>query len=342
MADVVNTFIENQSNISGNNATIAENQRKVYEAGIRAGLSQDPTYSEGYEDGLDAALGGAEWQDILNGNTPVGKAKLADRATEADRAKTASTAISAEVANHAGVADRSYESDHAAHAVNAEEADLAKEATHSADADRATEADHTPEADYAKNAGHATTATTATSVLSAPRWNVDRFVGAISPTKDTEKLSVVNDGFSASVGQEKTVSGETSIPMINSGTVYLCFSTKTACERDERVAAYTIMDKVEVYVNNTLSHTLGREYTVGINGADFPSFSMESDAIDTEYRPLLSVSAGDVVTLKYSLTTRRGAGGGWDSLTAWLTLFGIHLKANIITAHTYHTLEVES
>jgi hypothetical protein len=339
---VMETFIENQGAISGNNATIPENQMKFYEAGVKAGLAQDPDYAEGYEDGRDAALGGAEWKDILNGNTPVGKAKLADRATEADRAKTASSAISAEVANRAGEADRSYESYRAAHAVNAEEAELAKEATHSAEADHATEADHTPEADYAKNAGHATTATTATSALSAPRWNVDRFVGAISPTKDTEKLSVVNGGFSGDVGEEETVSGETSIPMINSGTVYLCFSTKTACERDERLAAYTITDKVEVYVNNTLAHTLSREYTVGIGGADFPPISGENDAIDTEYRPLLSVSVGDVVTLKYSLTTRRGAGGGWDSLTAWLTLVGIHLKANIITAHTYPTLEVEA
>lgn len=334
---VMETFIENQGAISGNNATIAENQMKVYEAGVRAGLAQDPDYQEGYEDGRDAALGGAEWEDILNGNTPVGRAKEADHAAKANHATQADLATNA---TRAANADR---------ALDAESAALAHEATHSCTADRASEADradvanhaseatHAENADYSTNAGHATTATSASN---SPLWNVDRYVGKISPSIDMEMVRVSHTGNSTSNGTEKSASGQMSIPMINSGKLYLDFKTKTACDPGGGEGRYIITDKVDVYVNEVLVQTFGREYTVE-PGGDFSLVSHEGTK-DTEYRQLLNVSMGDVVTIKNTLTLRRVGGIVSDSAMAGLTVSDIQLKANIITAHTYHTLEVEA
>ena len=186
MADVMNTFIENQANISGNNATIAENQRKVYEAGIRAGLAQDPDYAEGYEDGLDAALGGVEWQDILNGNTPVGRAIEADHATEADHSSEADhskTASFSTEANHAATSDNATNANRSTEATHSEAADHATEATHASEADHSAESSHAANADYATNAGHATTATSAMSATNAVNaTNAAKYDGIVTGT----------------------------------------------------------------------------------------------------------------------------------------------------------------
>lgn len=171
-------------------------------------------------------------------------------------------------------------------------------------------------------------------------WNVDKNVGVISPSIDGERVSVSNSGFNTSIGTEESVSGQMSIPMINSGKLYLDFKTKTACKRDEWVGSYTVTDNVDIYVNEELVQTFGRVYTAE-SGGDF-SISTDTDTIDTEYRHLLSVRAGDVVALKYTLTVRRKGGANYDEATAYLTVADIQLKANIATAHTYHTLEVES
>lgn len=157
--------------VSENNVTIAENLEKVYNAGMRAGLAQDPDYAEGYDDGYEQGLtdsSGVVWEDLLSGKVPVGKAKEADHA---DRATNAENAENAKNANHAKSADN------ATNANRATEANHAMEADHSTNADHATEADHSTNADHATNADKANTAvsadhaTTATVANSANSFN---------------------------------------------------------------------------------------------------------------------------------------------------------------------------
>lgn len=162
---------DNVNEISENNVTIAENLEKVYNAGMRAGLAQDPDYAEGYDDGYGQGLtdsSGVVWEDLLSGKVPVGKAREADHA---DKATNAENAENAKNANHAKSADN------ATNANRATEANHAMEADHSTNADHAMEADHSVEADHATNADKANTAvsadhaTTATVANSANRFN---------------------------------------------------------------------------------------------------------------------------------------------------------------------------
>lgn len=74
-------------NVSENNAVIAENQQEVYEAGMRAGLAQNPEYADGYTDGYKEGLKknmGYEWDALIDGSIPVGKAVEADHSAESD------------------------------------------------------------------------------------------------------------------------------------------------------------------------------------------------------------------------------------------------------------------
>lgn len=143
------SIAEKAGEISGNNATIAENLQKVYDAGLKAGLAQDPDYAEGYKDGVES---GILWDDLMSGASPVGRAREADHATSADNAAKA---------DYASEANRATEADHATKATTATEANHAIEATHAANADHATSADNATNADRATNAGHATTAAVA-------------------------------------------------------------------------------------------------------------------------------------------------------------------------------------
>lgn len=155
--------------ISENNVTIAETQEKVYNAGVRAGMMQDPDYSEGYEDGYEQGLSdssGVVWEDLLSGKVPVGKAKEADHA---DKATNADHAESATFAGHAITAESATNADRATGANHATEADHSVEADHATEADRSVEADHATNADKANtavSAGHATTAAVANSTNS--------------------------------------------------------------------------------------------------------------------------------------------------------------------------------
>lgn len=157
--------------VSENNVTIAENLQKVYDAGMRAGLAQDPDYAEGYDDGYEQGLtdsSGVVWEDLLSGKVPVGKAKEADhadKATNAENAENAKNANNAKSADNATNANRATEANHATEADHSEEADHATEADHSTNADHATNAD---KANTAVSADHATTATVANS---ANRFN---------------------------------------------------------------------------------------------------------------------------------------------------------------------------
>lgn len=155
--------------ISENNVTIAEKQEKVYNAGVRAGMMQDPDYSEGYEDGYEQGLSdssGVVWEDLLSGKVPVGKAKEADHA---DKATNAENAEYAKNANHTKSADNATNANRATGANHATEADHSVEADHATEADRSVEADHATNADKANtavSADHATTATVANSTNS--------------------------------------------------------------------------------------------------------------------------------------------------------------------------------
>lgn len=164
---------ESIEEMSENNATIAENQQKVYDAGVRAGKAQDVDYADGYGDGYEAGVSdasGGVWDSLISGETPVGKAVEADRAATATYAITAGRAeeaTHAENASHSNSADNATEAEMALNAQHAQEAEYSVEAQHSATSDYATNAGHATEADQATNASHATNATTATSATNA-------------------------------------------------------------------------------------------------------------------------------------------------------------------------------
>ena len=165
---------DNVNEISENNVTIAEVQQKVYEAGVRAGLAQDPDYAEGYDDGYEQGLtdsSGVVWEDLLSGKVPVGKAR------EADHAENATNAVNAEnasKANHAKSADQATNANRASEANHALESDHATEADHSAKSDHSSEADHATKADnatFAEGASHASTASVATMANSTKAFD---------------------------------------------------------------------------------------------------------------------------------------------------------------------------
>ena len=161
---------EDVNEISENNVTIAETQQKVYEAGVRAGLAQDPDYAEGYDDGYEQGLtdsSGVVWEDLLSGKVPVGKAKEADHTLEADHASQANHANTATNANKANEADHATNADTSINAHHSTNADHSTEADHSVEADHSTKADHATKADSSSFADHATTATTASSANTA-------------------------------------------------------------------------------------------------------------------------------------------------------------------------------
>ena len=169
---------DNVNEISENNVTIAENLEKVYNAGMRAGLAQDPDYSEGYDDGYEQGLSdssGVVWEDLLSGKVPVGKAKEADHA---DKATNAENAENAKNANHAKSADN------ATNANRATEANHAAEADHSVEADHATEADHSVEADHATNADKANTAVSADHATTATVANSTNSFNGVLPIEE--------------------------------------------------------------------------------------------------------------------------------------------------------------
>ena len=186
---------DNVNEISENNVTIAENLEKVYNAGMRAGLAQDPDYSEGYDDGYEQGLtdsSGVVWEDLLSGKVPVGKAREADHA---DKATNAENAENAKNANHAKSADN------ATNANRATEANHAAEADHSVEADHATEADHSVEADHATNADKANTAVSADHATTATVANSTNSFNGVLPIEnggtgaDNASQAIVNLGI---------------------------------------------------------------------------------------------------------------------------------------------------
>jgi hypothetical protein len=161
------SILDNMTEMSDNNVTIAENQQAVYNAGMRAGLAQDPDYSEGYKDGYNQGAtdaSGIAWDSLLNGDIPVGKAKEADLAKNAKKADLAAKATNSDFATRAAsseTSDHATNADTATEAGHADLADLATEATH------AGSASHSDRATYADGASHATTATSADTATTA-------------------------------------------------------------------------------------------------------------------------------------------------------------------------------
>ena len=161
------SIVEKASEISENNATIAKNQQRVYEAGVRAGLAQDPDYAEGFEDGHAQGItdaSGVIWEDLLSGEIAVGKALEADHAAEATHSINSDRSLLADKATEADHASTATNADHSATAGRAAEADHSDTATNATLAERATNANNADRADFA---GHATTATQATSATTA-------------------------------------------------------------------------------------------------------------------------------------------------------------------------------
>ena len=280
---------DNVNEISENNVTIAENLEKVYNAGMRAGLAQDPDYSEGYDDGYEQGLtdsSGVVWEDLLSGKVPVGKAREADHA---DKATNAENAENAKNANHAKSADN------ATNANRATEANHAAEADHSVEADHATEADHSVEADHATNADkantavsadHATTATVANSAnsfngvlpienggtgannpidalknLGQKPWDVNENVGSIVLNPHSAGANTGNVGDAWEVLEDNKPGYRHRkfshrLPMINSGKVYLHFDPYAEYDNapdnskdDEFIAIRIYSGDVVIYEN---------------------------------------------------------------------------------------------
>lgn len=196
---------DNVNEISENNVTIAEVQQKVYEAGVRAGLAQDPDYAEGYDDGYEQGLtdsSGVVWEDLLSGKVPVGKAREADHAVEADHASQATHANSATTATKANEADHATNAEKAINAHHSTNADHSTEADHSVEADHSTKADHATKADSSSFADHATTATTASSAntaTNAGHANEADFADDLSKPLSVEKGGTGADNASQAI-----------------------------------------------------------------------------------------------------------------------------------------------
>lgn len=191
------SIVEKASEISENNVTIAKNQQRVYEAGVRAGLAQDPDYAEGFADGHEQGLSDASgviWEDLLSGEIPVGKAREADHAAEATHSINADRAALADKATEADHSATSTNANRSANADRAAEADHADTATNATHADRATNADNADRSDFA---GHATTATQATSATTA---DIAKALDGVLPVANGGTGAGTVDGALAALG----------------------------------------------------------------------------------------------------------------------------------------------
>ncbi|MBO4979880.1 MAG: hypothetical protein J6D16_05675, partial [Clostridia bacterium] len=156
-------------------------------------------------------------------------------------------------------------------------------------------------------------------------WNVDTHVGAISPS--------ISTSLSDNVTQISPQTVVFSIPMINAGSLYVDFDSyiylDTKIDRDR---VYVVTVNIEIYVNNIPIETYTHEFKDWGFGEDTKHF-----------RQLLHVDVGDSLTLK--ATASRVLVGDDYVYTGDAVKFSINnirFFANIITAHTYQTLEVEA
>ena len=348
--------------VSENNVTIAENLEKVYNAGMRAGLAQDPDYSEGYDDGYEQGLtdsSGVVWEDLLSGKVPVGKAKEADHA---DKATNAENAENAKNANHAKSADN------ATNANRATEANPAAEAAHSVEADHATNAD---KANTAVSADHATTATVANSTnsfngvlpienggtgadnaeqarinLGIPTyqkpWDVNENVGSIvlNPHNSSHISSMAtapdgmkpNETFELIEGEGvgyRTQKFTHSIPMINSGKIYLHFDPRVEYDDAPWTGSGEEYFKLRVYSGDTVVYEkqllLDKDDLIITPGEEgFPEWL------------LIDVTKG--VDIKLEVVQRKYVGTSGNKSYGFSYFSDIYLAANLDTPFKYFAL----
>ncbi|MEE1046439.1 MAG: hypothetical protein U0M60_03335 [Clostridia bacterium] len=339
--------------VSENNVTIAENLEKVYNAGMRAGLAQDPDYAEGYDDGYEQGLtdsSGVVWEDLLSGKVPVGKAKEADHA---DKATNAENAENAKNANHAKSADNATNANRATGANHATEADHSVEADHATEAGHSTNADHATNADKANTAVSADHATTATLANSTNSFNgvlpiEEGGTGANNPIDALKNLGQkpwdVNENVGSIVANEitygdikRSLSSEVAdgnmriktydvvqFPMINSGEIYLhYYSNIYGTSGDGSPGAYTgykVLKNDEVVHSEQVYFESGRDTLRTLNG----------------YKKLkLSVSKGDIIRIVTECKIHKDNDGG----VVGENLFThIYLSANIDTPYKYIAL----
>lgn len=162
-------------------------------------------------------------------------------------------------------------------------------------------------------------------------WNVDGNIGPISPSVNIADIIVNGD-------DEQTLTGQSQIsfPMINSGTLYLDFNTKTSV--DFNAYDYTVKNKVDIYVNDVLSETHSKTYGY----ENFDAASERNQTLEERYRNTLNVRIGDVVTVKASveLQPKESALTSHKDIVTF-TVADVQLKANIFTTHNYTSLLVE-
>ena len=366
MDNITTSIIENESEISENNAAIAANQQKVYEAGVKAGLLQDPDYAEGYQDGLDSAAG-VEWESLLDGRTPVGRAIEADHATKADHAISADQAITATNAEKASRADHATNADYASEASHTPEADHATNADHAGEADHAAEATHATISDNANFASHATTSTVSQTANKAKSidgvlpieeggtgantpaqafinmggttyqkpWDINENIGSIvvTPSPFYGRLSsnstwTLKDSFTAANGETyNTYTWQTEgFPAINSGIVFIRFNFDPYGEHS---------------ANNDYGYQMVRVLVNGVEAAVTdkfdPYFDTSNPLRGTEFSLPINVSKGDSVSLEVEICV--------DEKPSYLFSSGdsgfeyVYLAANADTPYKYVTLK---
>ena len=365
MDNITTSIIENESEISENNAAIAANQQKVYEAGVKAGLLQDPDYAEGYQDGLDSAAG-VEWESLLDGRTPVGRAIEADHATKADHAISADQAISATNADKASRADHATNADYASEASHAPEADHATNADHAGEADHAAEATHATISDNANFASHATTSTVSQTANKAKSidgvlpieeggtgantpaqafinmggttyqkpWDISENIGSIVVTPSAF-LGTLGSNSQWTITNQYTVDRRTystrtwqseSFPVINSGEVYVRFRFDIV-DGDSGIGDGCYM-MIRVLVN-------------GVEAAATERAEMKLDTTnpwrDKEHSLPIHVSKGDEISFEVEINSDEQPSYLFPSGESGIT--GVYLAANADTPYKYVTLK---
>jgi hypothetical protein len=164
-------------------------------------------------------------------------------------------------------------------------------------------------------------------LFNVPEWNVDENVGIISPAAS---LEVKVEGKRSSKAYTASAEKSVSIPMINTGKLYLdidgTWSTYGLLSNK-----YTINTSIETYVNGVSRFT--ENYTKNSGSIGYP----------LHHRINLEVNKGEDVTLVVRQTLDVQAGGSNTEIDkpipyATFDISKMQLKANIATAHTYLTL----
>ena len=254
-------------------------------------------------------------------NIPPYNVAYAANAGSADNATNAVNATNAEYATKAGSADNATNATKATNADYATSAGRADKATYAERADYASDAHH---ATFAEDAGRTGIADIAIHAENAPEWDVYRNIGAISPSLSLNSPGSLIEGI-----KENERQFIFRMPMINSGELYLAF---------------------DIFIDNGIdgSHTkcdVSISIDASINGVPqkqesyTKEFAYNTGGETRSFRCPLNVSAGDDLVLIITASAKIKSSG--SSGTIDVSVNNIRFLANIITAHTYQTMEVE-